>query len=36
MNKKTLIIGGCRSGKSSHALELAGKITADKKIMSSL
>lgn len=32
MNKKTLVIGGCRSGKSSHALELAEKISAGKKI----
>lgn len=31
MKNKVLVIGGCRSGKSSHALELAGKIPGDKK-----
>ncbi|MEA1969724.1 MAG: bifunctional adenosylcobinamide kinase/adenosylcobinamide-phosphate guanylyltransferase [Thermodesulfobacteriota bacterium] len=31
-NKTTLIIGGCRSGKSSHALEIANHITGSKKI----
>ncbi len=32
MNKLTLILGGCRSGKSSHALLLAEKINAPHKI----
>ena len=32
MKETTFIIGGCRSGKSRHALELAEKIQANKKI----
>jgi adenosylcobinamide kinase/adenosylcobinamide-phosphate guanylyltransferase len=32
MNYKIFVIGGCRSGKSNHALELAEKMTADEKI----
>ncbi len=32
MAKKTLVIGGCRSGKSSHALELADRTGRDGKI----
>ncbi|MBF0232193.1 MAG: bifunctional adenosylcobinamide kinase/adenosylcobinamide-phosphate guanylyltransferase [Desulfamplus sp.] len=31
-NKVTLVIGGCRSGKSSHALYLANQITGKRKI----
>lgn len=31
-NKTVLVIGGCRSGKSSHALELAEQIAQDKRI----
>ena len=30
MSKKILITGGCRSGKSRHALELAGDVAGDK------
>ena len=32
MNQKVLIIGGCRSGKSRHALDLALSIEGDKKV----
>ena len=32
MNKKVLVIGGCRSGKSSHALQLAEKLAVNEKI----
>jgi len=32
VNKTTLIIGGCRSGKSRHALELAEGLQADNKL----
>lgn len=32
MSESTLITGGCRSGKSRHALELAAEIEAKKKI----
>ncbi|MBW1821865.1 MAG: bifunctional adenosylcobinamide kinase/adenosylcobinamide-phosphate guanylyltransferase [Deltaproteobacteria bacterium] len=32
MKETTLIIGGCRSGKSRHALELAEKISGSKRI----
>jgi adenosylcobinamide kinase/adenosylcobinamide-phosphate guanylyltransferase len=32
VNKKIFVIGGCRSGKSSHALELAEKMTANERI----
>ena len=32
MVEKTLVIGGCRCGKSRHALELALAMTGDKKI----
>jgi len=31
-NKTVLVIGGCRSGKSSHALELAEQMAQDKRI----
>jgi len=32
MNHKVLILGGCRSGKSKHALDLAQSMPGDKKI----
>ena len=32
MNKKVLVIGGCRSGKSKYALDLAHSMTGDKNI----
>ena len=32
MNHKIFVIGGCRSGKSNHALELAEKMAAGEKI----
>ena len=32
MNKKIFVIGGCRSGKSNHALELAEKMAANERI----
>jgi adenosylcobinamide kinase/adenosylcobinamide-phosphate guanylyltransferase len=32
MNEITFVIGGCRSGKSRYALDLAGKLSEDKKI----
>ncbi len=32
MNKIILIIGGCRSGKSGHALELAEGLQGDNKL----
>ena len=32
VNKLTFVIGGCRSGKSTYALQTAEKITGDKKI----
>ena len=32
MNKLTFVIGGCRSGKSTYALQTAEKISAAKKI----
>jgi adenosylcobinamide kinase/adenosylcobinamide-phosphate guanylyltransferase len=32
MNEITFIIGGCRSGKSRYALDLAGKLSENKKI----
>lgn len=32
MNHKILVIGGCRSGKSRHALDLALSVAGDKKV----
>jgi adenosylcobinamide kinase/adenosylcobinamide-phosphate guanylyltransferase len=32
MSNKVFVIGGCRSGKSNHALELAEKMATDEKI----
>jgi adenosylcobinamide kinase/adenosylcobinamide-phosphate guanylyltransferase len=32
MNEITFVIGGCRSGKSRYALDLAGKLSENKKI----
>ena len=32
MNKKVFVIGGCRSGKSNHALELAEKMATNDRI----
>ncbi|MBW2435318.1 MAG: bifunctional adenosylcobinamide kinase/adenosylcobinamide-phosphate guanylyltransferase, partial [Deltaproteobacteria bacterium] len=32
MNELTLVIGGCRSGKSTYALQTAEKINGDKKV----
>ena len=32
MNKKVFVIGGCRSGKSRHALELAEDMSPDEKV----
>jgi adenosylcobinamide kinase/adenosylcobinamide-phosphate guanylyltransferase len=32
MNEITIVIGGCRSGKSRYALDLAGKLSENKKI----
>ncbi len=32
MNHKVFVIGGCRSGKSNHALKLAEKMSGDEKV----